>query len=43
MMRRVAQAQERGHDLLGEMAADIQRRIDGSQQLIEGLKERERS
>jgi hypothetical protein len=43
LMLRVEQAKESGRDLLGEMAGDIQTRINGARELIKALKQRERA
>jgi hypothetical protein len=43
LMFRVEQAKEHGQDLLGEMATDIQTKINGARELLRGLQQRERS
>jgi hypothetical protein len=43
LMRQVEQAKEQGRDLLGEMAADIQTKIDGARELLQGLQQRKQS
>lgn len=43
LMRQVEQAKEQGRDLLGEMAADIQTKIDGARELLQSLQQRKRS
>ena len=42
LMRRAERAEKQGRDLLAEMAANIQPRIDGARELLKGLKQRER-